>query len=96
MLPNLPHGQETQLRGHVGPTWQRYGIRQHGPGAEHFIQVYAHCHRPLSEVELARNGTKSKVRAELEALLLVMSGKFGWSEVRDRGLAKHSHRLFIS
>lgn len=63
-------------------------IRHHAPGATSFIQAKAHRHRPLSEEERTRYRTKSKVRAKVEHVFLVIKRIFGWSKVRYRGLAK--------
>lgn len=96
VLPDLLHGQETRVWGDAAYSGQRDVIRQHAPGAKSFIQTKAHRHRPLSEVERARNRTKSKVRAKVEHVFLVIKRIFGWSKVRYRGLAKNTHWLFIS
>ena len=50
----------------------------------------------MSEAERARNRTKSKVRAKVEHVFLVIKRIFGWSKVRYRGLAKNTHWLLIS
>jgi len=71
-------------------------IRQHAPEATSFIQAKAHRHRPLSEDERARNRTKSKVRAKVEHVFLVIKRIFGWAKVRYRGLAKNTNWLFVS
>ncbi|MBS0173744.1 MAG: transposase [Nitrospira sp.] len=60
------------------------------------MQAKAYRHRPLSEDEQAKNRTKSKVRAKVEHVFLVIKRIFGRSKVRDRGLAKNTHRLVIS
>ena len=96
VLPKLLHGQETRVWGDAAYSGQRDVIRHHAPGAQSFIQTKAHCHRPLSEMERARNRTKSKVRAKVEHVFLVIKRIFGWSKVQYRGLAKNTHWLFIS
>ncbi|CAE6797731.1 IS5 family transposase [Nitrospira defluvii] len=96
VLPKLLHGQETRVGGDAAYSGQRDVIRHHAPGAKSFIQTKAHRHRPLSEAERARNRTKSKVRAKVEHVFLVIKRIFGWSKVRYRGLAKNTHWLFIS
>ena len=96
VLPQLLHGQETRVWGDAAYSGQRDAIRQHAPSAKNFIQTNAHRHRPLSEDERARNRTKSKVRAKVEHVFLVIKRIFGWSKVRYRGLAKNTHWLFIS
>jgi IS5 family transposase len=96
VLPDLLHGQETRVWGDAAYSGQRDVIRHHAPSAKSFIQTKAHRHRPLSEAERARNRTKSKVRAKVEHVFLVIKRIFGWSKVRYRGLAKNTHWLFIS
>ncbi|MCS6305723.1 MAG: IS5 family transposase [Nitrospira sp.] len=96
VLPDLLHGQETRVWGDSAYSGQRDVIRHHAPDAKSFIQTKAHRHRPLSEVERARNRTKSKVRAKVEHAFLVIKRLFGWAKVRYRGLVKNTHWLFIS
>ena len=71
-------------------------MRHHAPRARSFIQAKAHRHRPLSETDRARNRTKSKVRAKVEPVFLVMKRILGWAKVRYRGLAKNPTWLFTS
>ena len=96
VLPELLHGQETRVWGDAASSGQQDVIRHHAPGAQNFIQANAHRHRPLSEDERARNRTKSKVRAKVEHVFLVIKRIFGWAKVRYRGLAKNTHWLYIS
>ena len=96
VLPDLLHGQETRVWGDAAYSGQRDVIRQRAPGAQSFIQTKAHRHRPLSEAERARNCTKSKVRAKVEHVFLVIKRIFGWSKVRYRGLAKNTNWLFVA
>ena len=95
-LPELLHGQERRGWGDAAYSGQRDVIRHHAPNAANWIQAKAHRHRPLSEAERARNRTKSKVRAKVEHVFLVIKRIFGWSKVRYRGLAKNTHWLFSS
>ena len=96
VLPELLHGQETRVWGDAAYSGQRDVIQQHVPGAKSFVQTKAHRHRPLSETERARNRTKSKVRAQVEHVFLVMKQIFGWGKVRYRGLAKNTNWLFVT
>ncbi|MCS6288669.1 MAG: IS5 family transposase [Nitrospira sp.] len=96
ILPDLRHGQETRVWGDAAYSGQRDVIRQRAPGAQSFIQTKAHRHRPLSEVERTCNRTKSKVRAKVEHVFLVIKRIFGWSKVRYRGLAKNANWLFVA
>jgi transposase, IS5 family len=96
VLPDLLHGQETRVWGDAAYSGQRDVIQQHAPEAKSFIQAKAHRHRPLSEAERACNRTKSKVRAKVEHVFLVMKQIFGWTKVRYRGLAKNTNWLFVT
>jgi len=96
VLPELLHGQETRVWGDAAYSGQRDVIRQHAPEAKSFVQAKAHRHRPLSEAERGRNRTKSKVRAKVEHVFLVIKRIFGWAKVRYRGLAKNTNWLFVT
>ena len=96
VLPALLHGQETRVWGDAAYSGHRAVIQQHAPEAKSCIQAKAHRHRPLSEAERARNRTKSKVRAKVEHVFLVMKRIFGWVKVRYRGLAKNTNWLFVT
>ncbi len=95
VLPQLLHGQEPRVWGDAAYSGQRDVIQHHAPHAANWIQTKAHRHRPLSGAERARSRTKSKVRAKVEHVFLVIKRIFGWSKVRYRGLAKNTHWLFI-
>lgn len=96
VLPELLHGQETRVWGDAAYSGQRDVIRHYAPGAKSFVQTKAHRHRPLSEEQRARNRTKSKVRAKVEHVFLVIKRIFGWAKVRYRRLAKNTHWPHIS
>jgi IS5 family transposase len=85
VLPDLLHGNETRVWGDAAYSGQRAVIQHHAPKAQSFIQVKAHRHRPLSETERARNRTKSKVRAKVEHVFLVMKRIFGWAKSATGG-----------
>ncbi len=95
VLPDLLHGQEVRVWGDAAYSGQRDVIRHHAPRAQSFIQTKAHRHQPLSEAERACNRIKSKVRAKVEHVFLVIKRIFGWSKVRYRGLAKNTNWLFV-
>ena len=96
VLPDLLHGQEARVWDGAAYSGQRHVIRHHAPQAKNFVQTKAHRHRPLSEAERARNRTKSKVRAKVEHVFLVIKRIFGWSKVRYRGLAKNTNWLWVT
>ena len=43
-----------------------------------------------------KNRTKSKVRAKVEHVFLVLKRQFGFTKVRYRGLAKNANHLFAA
>ena len=99
VLPQLLHGQETRVWGDAAYSGQRDVIQHHAPQAQSFIQAKAHRHRPLSEDEQARNRTKSKVRAKVEHVFLVIKrifemvqGPLSWIG-QEYPLAVHQLRL---
>jgi IS5 family transposase len=96
VLPDLLHGKETRVWGDSAYSGQRDVVRQHAPCARNFIQTKANRRQPLSEEERSRNRTKSKVRAKVEHVMLVIKRIFGFSKVRYRGLAKNTNWLFIT
>jgi len=96
MLPELLHGQETRVWGDAAYSGQREVIQHHAPAAKSFIQAKAHRYRPLSEAERNRNRAKSKVRAKVEQVFLVIKQIFGWAKVRYRGLAKNTNWLVVT
>lgn len=96
VLPNLLHGQETRVGGDAAYSGQRDVLHHHAPWAKSFIHTKAHRHRPLSESARARNRTKSRVRAKVEHVFLVIKRLFGFAKVRDRGLAKNTNWLFVT
>jgi IS5 family transposase len=95
-LPDLLHGKETRVWGDSAYSGQREVLQRHAPQAKSFIQAKASRHRPLSEGERARNRTKSKVRAKVDHVFLVMKRIFGWAKVRYRGLTKNTNWLFVT
>ena len=96
VLPDLLHGKETRVWGDSAYSGQRDVVRDHAPCARNFIQTKAHRHQPLSEEERSRNRTKSKVRAKVEHVIVVIKRIFGFSKVRYRGLAKNTNWLFVT
>ena len=96
VFPNLLHGKETRVWGDSAYSGQREVLQPHAPEAKSFIQAKAARHRSLSEAERARNRTKSKVRAKVEHVFLVMKQIFGWTKVRYRGLVKNTKWRFVT
>jgi IS5 family transposase len=96
VLPDLLHGRETRVWGDAADSGQQDVLHQHAPSAKSFIHTKAHRHQPLSEDQRAKNRTKSKVRAKVEHVLLVIKRIFGFAKVRYRGLAKNTNWLLVT
>jgi len=95
-LPQLLHGQETRVWGDRAYAGQRPAITAAAPGARDFTHRKAYRNRPLSPADHARNRTKSTVRAKVEHTIGVIKRIFGFTKVRYRGLAKNTHRLWVT
>jgi transposase, IS5 family len=97
ILPDLLHGAETRVWGDGAYQGQTDLIRERVPRAQDFTQRRCrHKGQIVDEVAWAKNRTKSKVRAKVEHVFQVMKLKFGFVKVRDRGLEKYAHRLFVT
>ena len=96
VLPELLHGEETRVWGDQAYRGQKDVIRDHAPNAKDFTnQRYRH-RGAVDDVARGKNRTKSKVRAKVEHPFLVIKRVFGFAKVRYRGLAKNTHRLWVS
>ena len=80
----------------AGRPGQGEVIFQHAPGAKDCTHNQGCRGRPLSGGERSKNRTKSRVRAKLEHLFLVLKRRFGFTKVRYRGLDKNANRLFVA
>lgn len=96
VLPQLLHGRETRVWGDSAYSGQGEAIRAQAPAAHDWTQRKACRHRALSDGDRARNRTKSRVRAKAEHVIGVIKRLFGFSKVRYRGLAKNTHRLWVT
>ena len=93
--PDLLHGGETRLWGDAAYGGQGGVIRGQAPRAKDFISKKGHRYHALTEAERAKNRNKSRVRAKVEHPFLVLKRLFGFTKVRDWGLAKNAHGLFV-
>ena len=96
LLPDLLHGGETRVWGDSAYTGQGEVIRQHAPRAKDFTHKKGNRQQALTDVERAKNRTKSRVRAKVEHPFLVLKRIFGFDKVRYRGLDKNANWLFVA
>ena len=96
VLGDLLHGDENRVWGDSAYSGKGDVIAEHAPRAKDFTNKKGSRHVILSDVDRNRNRSKSKVRAKVEHVFGVMKGRFGFTKVRYKGLAKNAHHLFVS
>jgi transposase, IS5 family len=96
VLPELLHGQETRVWGDQAYRGQAAVIREHAPNAKDFTNRRYRHRGIIDEAERRKNRTKSRVRAKVEHSIGVIKRLFGVAKVRYRGLAKNTHRLWVT
>ena len=95
-VAELLHGAETQVWGDGAYEGQTEVIRTVAPDAQDLTHRRWR-HRKWSDlVERACNREKSKIRARVEHPFLIIKRLFGFCKTRYRGLAKNTHRLFVT
>jgi transposase, IS5 family len=95
-LGELLHGEETRVWGDQAYRGQRTAIRARAPKARDFTNRRYRYRGVVDEVERRKNRTKSGVRAKVEHSIGVIKRVFGFAKVRYRGLAKNTHRLWVT
>jgi len=94
VLGDLLHGDESRVWGDSAYAGQQDALKAAAPKAKDFTQKKGCRYRKLSDVDRAKNHTKSKVRAKVEHVFGVMKRQFGYQKVRYRGLDKNAHAVF--
>lgn len=95
-LGQLLHGEETEVWGDSAYQGQGALIARHAPNARDMTQRRCRRRGVLDERERARNREKSRVRARVEHLFLVIKRLFGFAKTRYRGLEKNANRLLVT
>lgn len=95
-LPDLLHGEETRVWGDSAYQGQREAIRRCAPKARDFTHRRCRYKGRVDELELAKNHTKSSIRAKVEHPFLIIKRLFGFTMTRYKGLEKNAHRLFVT
>ena len=96
VLGQLLHGGETRVYGDQAYRGQKAAIRARAPEARDFTNRRYRHRGVVDEVERAKNRTKAAVRAKVEPSIGVIKRVFGFTKVRYRGLAKNTHRLWVT
>ena len=93
MLPELLHGEETDVWGDQAYQGHAEVIRQHAPKAvDRTNRRWRTKLKAYPEVR-EQNRIQSKTRSRVEHVFAVLKLRFGFTRVRFRGLAKNLHRL---
>ena len=93
MIGQLLHGEETRVWGDSAYTGQREKILGKAPHAQDFTHRRGVRSKPLSDIDKAKNTTKSRVRARVEHVFRVIKQQFGMTKTRYRGLKKNNDRI---
>jgi IS5 family transposase len=93
VLPELLHGEETEVYGDQAYQGQTAVIHEHAPkAADKTNRRWRTKLKVYPEVK-EENRIKSKIRSRVEHVFAVMKLRFGFTRVRYRGLAKNLHRI---
>lgn len=96
VLGDLLHGDETRVYGDQAYRGQAAAIREDAPNARDFTNRRYRHRGVVDEMQRQKNRTKSGVRAKVEHSIGVIKRVFGFAKVRYRGLAKNTHRLWVT
>jgi IS5 family transposase len=95
-ITDILHGNETRVWGDSAYQGQREAIRKVAPKAQDFTHHRGNRASALSDEEVAKNRTKSRVRAHVEHPFRILKCVFGFRKVCYRGIAKNLNRLQVS
>lgn len=90
------HGNETRVWGDSAYQGQRAAILEAAPQAQDFTHHRGTRAAALSPEEVAKNRTKSRVRAHVEHPFRILKCIFGFRKACYRGIAKNLNRLHVS
>lgn len=95
-IEGILHGKETRVWGDSAYQGQREAIRKAAAQAQDFTHHRGNRASALSDEEVAKNRTKSRVRAHVEHPFRILKCVFGFRKVCYRGIAKNLNRLQVS
>ena len=96
VVEHLLHGNETRVWGDSGYTGQKERIQAKAPNALDFTNKKGCRYLALSDEEIAKNRTKSRVRATVEHPFLTIKVLFKFANFSYRGLARNAQRFFVA
>jgi IS5 family transposase len=94
VLPDLLHGDETDVWGDQAYRGQSEAIHEVAPRAQDLTNKRYHYKDRVDEVEREKNRTKSHIRSRVEHVFAVIKLKFGYTKVRYRGIKKNANQVF--
>lgn len=95
-IEDILHGDETRVWGDSAYQGQRQAILRAAPHAQDFTHHRGNRASALSDEEVEKNRTKSRVRAHVEHPFRILKCVFGFRKVCYRGIAKNLNRLQVS
>jgi len=96
VIGQLLHGKETKVWGDSAYQGQKQAIKAAAPQAQDMTHRRGSRGHHLTDIDIAKNRNKSKVRAKGEHPFLTIKRIFGFAITRYRGLAKNANRLFVA
>jgi IS5 family transposase len=96
VLGDLLHGEERDVWGDQAYQGQSEGIKEKALKARDSTNRRYRKRGVVNEAERARNRKKSKVRSRVKHVIAVIKLKFGFTNVRYRGLEENANRLFAT
>lgn len=96
VIEDILHGKETRVWGDSAYQGQREAIRKAAPQARDFTHHRGNRASALSDEQVAKNRTKSRVRSYVEHPFRILKCVFGFRKVCYRGIAKNLNRLQVS
>lgn len=93
---DILHGDETRVWGDSAYQGQREAILAAASHAQDFTHHRGNRRSALGDEEVAKNRTKSRVRAHVEHPLRILKCVFGFRKVCYRGIARNLNRPLVS
>ena len=94
VLPDLLHGDETDVWGDQAYRGQSEAIHEVAPQAQDLTNKRYRYKNRVDEVVREENRTKSHIRSRVEHVFAVIKLKFGYTKVRYRGIKKNANQVF--
>jgi len=95
-IAGILHGRETRVWGDSAYQGQREAIGKAAPHAQDFTHHRGNRASALSDEDVMRNRTKSRVRSYVEHPFRILKCIFGFRKACYRGIAKNLNRLQVS